>query len=135
MAIRRRPVLVEFEDQFGDKQVIHRGSGSRLAIRRREPTVALAMSRAVGRLVGQRIHEERLKAGLTMPALASRAGLKGGKQSIYHIEQALSTGVRLGTLYAIATALDVPLFSLLPDMSTVLRDAGAQLRNEEQLAV
>lgn len=135
MAVRRRPVLVEFPDLFGEQQVVHRGANGKLAIRRKTPTVAFAMSHAVGRLVGERIREERLKAGITMPDLAGRSGLKGGKQAIYHIEQALSTGVRLGTIYAIAAALDVSPFSLLPPLSVVLEQTGVQMQRQEKLAV
>lgn len=135
MAVRRRPVLVEFTDQFGEHQVIHRRENGVLRIRRKAPTVVLAMTSAVGKFVGQRVHEERVKAGLTMDALAERSGLKGGKQAIYHVEQALNTGVRLGTLYAIAVALNVSPFSLLPPVEVVLSESGAAMTQAEQLAV
>jgi len=134
MAIRRRPVLVDFVDQFGEKQVIHRTHG-RLGIRRKSDTVCLTMTKVVGRVVGERIREERLKAGLSMEQLALRAGLTGGKQGIYQIEQAMNTGIRLGTLYALAAALGVSPFSLLPPVSMVLEQAGATMRQEEKLAV
>ena len=135
MAVRRRPVMAEFTDQFGEQQVIHRHSGGTLAIRRKEPTVSLALSKAVGSLVGSRIRDERLKAGLSMLQLAERAGLLGGKQAIYQIEQAMNTGVRLGTLYAIAAALNVSPFSLLPAVSVVLEQTGVQMQHDEKLAV
>ena len=135
MAVRRRPVVVEFTDQYGESQVIHRGSGSRLAIRRKELTVAFAMAKSVGVLIGQRIREERLKAGLSMLDLAERSGLKGGKQAIYHIEQAMNIGVRLGTLYAIATTLNISPFSLLPPVSVAIEKAGIQMQQDEKLAV
>lgn len=135
MGVRRRPVLAEFTDQFGELQVVHRHSGGRLAIRRKEPTVALAMAKTVGRIVGERVREERVKAGLSHLALAERSGLKGGKQAIYQIEQAMNVGVRLGTLYALAVALNVSPFSLLPPVSVVLQEAGAQMQAEERLAV
>lgn len=135
MATRRRPVLVEFDDQFGERQVIHRGSGSRLAIRRKTPTVVFALARSVGAHIGQRVREERLKAGMTMDALADKSGLKGGKQAIYHVEQSLSTGVRIGTLYAIAFALSVSPFSLLPPVEVAVANAGVSMNSDERLAV
>ena len=135
MAIRRRPVFAEFTDQYGEQQVIHRGSSSRLQIRRNRSTVSLAMSKAIGKIVGQRIKEARVVAGLTMPRLAERAGLLGGKQTIYGIEEGLSTGIRLGTLYAIAAALNVSPLSLLPPMSDVMEQTGAQMQQDERLAV
>ena len=131
MAVRRRPVLVEFEDRFGEKQIIHRGSGSRLQIRRKEPTVALALAKSVGAHIGQRIKDERLKAGMSMPSLANRSGLRGGKQVIYSIEQGLNVGVRIGTLYALAVALNVSPFSLMPSVSVVMESAGVQMQNGE----
>jgi hypothetical protein len=135
MAVRRRPVLAEFTDRFGDKQVIHRDKGGILKIRRNAPTVVLAMTKTVGAFAGTRIREERVKAGMTGLQLAERAGLKGGKEAIYGIETAMNTGVRLGTLYAIAAALNVSPFSLLPPVSLVLQEAGIQTQQAERLAV
>ena len=135
MAVRRRPVMAEFTDRFGEKQVVHRGTNGTLSIRRTSPTVVLAMTKSVGAFVGRRINEERLKAGVTMPDLAERAGLKGGKQAVYHVEQSLNTGVRLGTLYAIAAALNVSPFSLLPPVEVVMAEANVALKSQEKLAV
>ena len=135
MAVRRRPVLAEFTDHFGDRQVIHRDKGGILKIRRNAPTVVLAMTKTVGAFAGKRIREERLKAGITGLQLAERAGLKGGKEAIYAIETALNTGVRLGTLYAIAAALNVSPFSLLPPVEMVIHEAGVQIQQAERLAI
>lgn len=135
MAVRRRPVMAEFVDRWGDKQVIHRDKGGILKIRRNAPTVVLAMTKTVGAYAGERIREERIKAGLTGLGLAERSGLKGGKEAIYAIENALNTGVRLGTLYAIAAALNVSPFSLLPPVSLVIEQAGIQMRATDKLAV
>ena len=134
MAVRRRPVLVEFADQFGDRQVIHRHAG-KLTIRRKSPTVVLALAKAVGAFIGQRVHEERTKAGFSMEMLADRSGLKGGKQAVYKIETAMDTGVRIGTLYAVATALNVSPFSLMPPVDVALRDSGVSIGAREALAV
>ena len=135
MAVRRRPVLVEFADQFGEKQVVHRGANGRLAIRRKAPTVSLAMTHVVGKYIGTRVHAERVARGWTMETLAERAGLKGGKQAIYHVEQALSTGVRIGTLYAIAAALGISPTALLPPIEWVVQEANARFQARESLAV
>ena len=136
MAARRRPVLAEFVDKFGETQVIHRkGNNGALAIRRSHSTVALAMQKSVGKLVGARVREERLKAAITLEQLAERSGLKGGKQAIYQIEQAMNTGVRLGTLYAIAAALNVSPFSLLPPVTVVLETTGVKMLENARLAM
>lgn len=133
--VRRRPVVVEFEDRFGEKQTIHRDKGGILKIRRKSPTVVLAMTASIGRCIGQRIREERLKAGLTMAELSERSGLKGGKQAIAHAEAAMDTGVRIGTVYAIAVALNVSPFSLMPPVDVVLRESAVSMAQSERLAV
>ena len=132
---RRKPILVEFTDSYGEKQIIHRHSGRRLTVRRKEPTVSLALSKVIGRMVGERIREERNKAGLTLRQLSERAGMTGGKQSMFAIENAMDVGIRLGTLYAVASALNVSPFSLLPPVSVVLAATGVQLQISEKLAV
>lgn len=70
-----------------------------------------------------------------MLQLAERSGLKGGKQAIAHIECATDTGVRIGTLYAIAAALNVSPFSLMPPVEVAMKDAGVSLSSTERLAV
>jgi hypothetical protein len=135
MAVRRRPVVVEFMDRFGENQTIHRDKGGTLKIRRKSPTVVLAMTAAIGRHVGERIREERLKADMTMEQLAAKSGLKGGKQAIYHAETAMDTGVRIGTVYAIAAALNISPFSLLPPVDVVVRESSVRMEQRESLAV
>lgn len=135
MAVRRRPVVVDFTDQFGETQTIHRDKGGILKIRRKSPTVVLAMTAAVGRHVGQRVRERRVAAGLSMSQLAERAGLKGGKQGIYKIETAMDTGARLGSIYAIAAALDIDPSDLMPPLNVVLNESSVALRQAERLAV
>jgi hypothetical protein len=135
MAVRRRPVIAEFTDRFGEPQVVHRGTSGNLSIRRKSPTVVLAMTKTVGRYVGERVRDERLKVGFTMEHLAERASLKGGKSAVYGIEQSLGTGVRLGTLYAIAAALNISPFSLLPPVAMVMSEARVSMTAAEKLAV
>lgn len=135
MATRRRPVVAEFQDRFGEKQIIHRDKGGKLKIRRNDQTVVLSLARSVGTAIGQRVKEERLKAGWPMELLASRAGLKGGKQAIYKIECAMDVGVRIGTLYAIAAALAIEPSSLLPSRSDALRNASVTVGQSSGLVV
>lgn len=134
MATRRRPVYAEFTDKFGETQAIHRAHG-RLSIRRKSPTVVLALTQAVGRHIGERIRAERVKAGIDMPTLAERAGLKGGKQAIYHAEQALNGGIRIGTLYAIASALGISPFELMPNLHDAIEQAEVKNAQTDRLAV
>jgi hypothetical protein len=126
--------VVDFQDRFGETQTVHRTKHG-LQIRRKTTTVILALTAVIGKHAGARIKEERVKAGLTMQALADRSGLKGGKMAICHIETAMDTGVRIGTLYAIAAALSVSPFSLLPPVELVMRESGVITAKREELAV
>lgn len=133
MARRNSPIVAQFVDHYGETRTIHRDRGSRLSVRRGEQTIAFKLAHSVGKLIGARIREERLKAGITGPALAQRAGLRGGKAAMYSIETGLNTGVRLGTVYAIAAALNIQPASLLPSVSEALMDAGLEVRAERAL--
>lgn len=64
----------------------------------------------VSAVVGARVRAERQTAGLTLAALAATAGI--GKGSLSEIENG-ARNPTLGTLYAIAGALGLPLATLL----------------------
>jgi DNA-binding XRE family transcriptional regulator len=136
MPSRRKPVVVEFTDQFGNPRKIHRANGSRLQLARERVTPILALTAAVGKLAGQRVKAARQARGMTLQELAERSGLAPAtKHRMYEIENAMSGGMRLGTLYAIATALAVPISSLLPTETEVLAEAGVELRSEIRLGL
>lgn len=125
--MQRKPEkLAEFEDRYGDSRVIHRKPNGVLAVARQRATVSHALGKWIGQYVGRRIREERLARGFTMDEVMIRAGLLGGKSRMYEIEQAQSIGIRLGTLYAMAAALEVDVTSLLPPAAEVMEHAQVQ---------
>lgn len=137
--LRKGHVHVEFEDQYGDQRVIHRLKGQRLAVKRQGNTPAHAMNRAAAVLIGQNIRKARLAAGMTLDELCRRAGLAAapgqGKMRMYEIEKAeRREGVRTGTLYAIAVALDLPITMLMPTNQEVAESAGVRFTSSEELA-
>lgn len=117
-----REKIAEFEDRFGDVRVVER-RGRRAIVANNRSTVTHILSRAIGKLVGQKLRLERKKAGMTMLQLAEKAGLVGGKQRICDLENAMNGGAKLGTVYALAAALGIDPFSLLPRKEEVFVDA------------
>jgi DNA-binding Xre family transcriptional regulator len=130
--------VASFVDQYGDEQVIHRPKGRRLSIYKGGNTPILRMNRAVAILMGQLIRAKRLERGLSQRELCVRAGFVGQhpKQRIYAIESATrNEGIRLGTLYALADALDCDVSDLLPNKSDVMQLAGVTRQHTETLSV
>lgn len=110
-------MVIKFKDKYGDTRVI-RGTRRGLQLQRREYTVSLYLMPVIGRIVGQKIRDERQKAGLSGAELCIKAGLAFGrhpKHRMYEIEHNTRPhGVKLGTLYAIAAALNIEIGALLP---------------------
>ncbi len=128
----RAPVAT-FTDEYGDERIIHRPKGRRLSVFNGGDTPTLRMNRAVAVLLGKAVRARRNELGYTARELCMRAGFVdvNPKQRIHHIETAMrGEGVRLGTLYALAHALDCAPVDLLPsvkeaaDLAGVAPDAG-----------
>jgi DNA-binding XRE family transcriptional regulator len=114
---------VEFTDRYGDTRVIHHNQSANgpLRVKRTSVTPALALNGVVAKRLGENVRALRVERGYTQLELAERAGLRGGKQTMWQIENALrGMGVRLGTLYVLAAALDVEVSALLPSVSEVV---------------
>lgn len=111
---------VTFTDKFGDERVIRRGPTGPWKLKNTSTTPSLTINQALS-LIGKRIHDMREKRGYTLAELATRAGLAGQpKQRMWEIENAQREhGLRLGTIYALAIALDVDVWSLLPAVEEV----------------
>ncbi len=121
-------VIAEFKDKFGDtRKVIQRGSRIRIAANQATPV--LAMNREIAMAIGGRIREARLAAGFSLEDLAIRCGMISGwpKNRMYEIESgARATGIRFGTLYAIAAALNIEATDLMPSTHSILKKANVQ---------
>ena len=122
-------------DQFGDERVVHRVKGRRLSVKRQGNTPVHALNRAVAVALGHRIRQAREAAGLSLAELCERAGLASAspKQRMYEIERGhRRDGMRLGTLYAIAIALDMAPAELLPSPAEVSVAAGVRMGERAQ---
>lgn len=124
-----RAVVAEFIDEYGEKQTIHRPKGRRLSVFKGLNTPVLRMNRAIAELMGARIKARRLELGLSLKEVAYRAGMQtvSPKQYIHRIENPLShrkEGIRMGTLYALAYALECGPQDLLPSAYEVMALAG-----------
>lgn len=119
--VQHRKIVAEFEDRYGDTRVLHKTRHG-LKLARQRSTAAWLMTIAAGELVGRRIKIEREKKGMTLEELCVRAGLASAtpKNRMWEIENNVREGgVKLGTLYAIAIALEIPVTRLLPPISKV----------------
>ena len=124
--------LATFVDDYGDERIIHRPKGRSLRVYRGLTTAPLKLNKAIAPLVGARIRERRLALGLTLQQVAARAGMATGgnpKAVMHAIESAgkpgrRSEGVRLGTLFALAHALECSPADLLPNMEEAIDTAG-----------
>lgn len=125
---------VQFRDQYGELRTIHRQKGNSLRVKKRADSVSHLLNRAAGVLTGKKIRAARIAAGLTLAALHDKAGLSAApglsKNRMYEIERAgvgrnqNKQGVRFGTLYALAMALDCEVYDLLPSAAEVAKEAG-----------
>ena len=123
----------EMVDKYGDVRIVHRRANGRLAVKRQGQTVSLNLNRTIAYAVSNNIRRLRKKAGLTYAELASRAGMPGGKQQAYHMENPTIRGsVKLGTVYAVAIALGVKLSDILPRPTDVLDKSDIEWGTDEQ---
>lgn len=125
--------VASYVDVYGETRIIHKPKGRRLSVFCGGNTVALRMNRASAILIGKKIKEIRLKKGISQRTLCVRAGLQNvnPKQYIHAIENATrQAGSRMGTLYAIAYALECEVYEIVPTINEVM-NAG-EIRNTIQ---
>jgi len=117
--------IAVIKDRFGEhRRVVQRGSRIRIAANHATPIIA--MNREIAKIIGDRIRALREERGLSLEQLAVRCGMSSGwpKNRMYEIERGQrQQGVRLGTLYAVAAALEVQATELMPLVSEVLAKA------------
>lgn len=140
---------VQFTDQYGEERTIYRQKGHNLRVKKRSDTVSHKLNRSAAILIGNKIKERRIKAGLTLEALLLKAGLAAGagqaKHRMFEIERAGNRvtgegsrqfqGVRFGTLYALSVALNCDASDLLPTSKEVASHAGVTLTKSTQMTV
>lgn len=119
--------IASYVDVYGETRIIHKPKGRRLSVFCGGNTVALRMNRASAILIGKKIKEIRLKKGMSQRTLCVKAGLQNAnpKQYIHAIENATrQAGSRMGTLYAIAYALECEVYEIVPTIDEVMKAAG-----------
>lgn len=121
--------VATFTTPTGDVRVIHKTRRG-LSVKRERSTNVLALTNAAAPLIGKRIREARLRAGLSLEEVGRRAGFRNAnlKNYVWALENPLASdrgAFRFGTLYALSFALGVSPHDLLPSTSEVLAAAGA----------
>lgn len=129
--VRQQPrnPIATFVDNYGEARIIHRLKGRRLSVFNGPGTPVQLMNRATAILMGKRIRARRKALGLSAKELVQRAGFVdvNPKQRVYAIETAgREQGIKLGTLYALAHALECSPCDLLPPLEEVMKAAGVQ---------
>lgn len=133
--------VAQFVNDLGETRVIHRPKGktrASLRLLKETDSVTHRLNRAAAILTGQRIKARRTEIGMTLEQLGVRAGLKANPVKVYvfSIERAARReGVRFGTLYAIALALDCQVWDLLPTTDDVRDAAGVVLQSNVALGI
>jgi transcriptional regulator with XRE-family HTH domain len=135
--IEQEKVVAVIEDEFGEKRVIHRDSRGRLSYKRNRSTVAMTMSRIIGEITGRKIRSARQKRNMSLRQLCLVAGIVAApgreKFRMREIEVGGRTGVRLGTLYAIAAALEVAPADLLPTLSEAMTASNVSFQRSNDI--
>lgn len=131
--------VATYVDDYGEEKIIHAQRGPNGPLRRFKAaeTPAALLNRAVAILLGQRIRERRQALGLTAKQVAVRSGSANvnPKQFLRHLETAVRReGVRLGTLYALAHALECEPLDLLPTKQEAMALAGIRATQTTTLA-
>jgi DNA-binding Xre family transcriptional regulator len=136
MPNRRPDVKAEFQDKYGETRKIHTTRHG-YKVLRENVTPALQLNRELAALIGSKIKAKRIAAHLSLESLCRRAGLvsQTPKSRMWEIENAKrQEGIRLGTLYAIAIALDCEASELLPTIEEA-KSLGVKIEQEERLTV
>lgn len=130
-------IVATFTDKFGDERKIH-ATRQGLTVKRRTDTNCQILSKAISGYVGERIRAIRQKKEMTMEELGLRAGLTAGnhlKNRVFEIEHNYrSIGIRFGTVYQIAIALEVEITELLPSIETVKAMTNSRLINVQTIS-
>lgn len=130
--------VADFVDEYGENQTIHRKKGRRLSVYRKNETPVHLMNRAAAVLFGQNVRAQRTKLGMTMKDVALKAGLctSSPKQYIHKLESGFrAEGVRMGSLFALAYALECEPSDLLPSHAAVVALAGVKPSDISPLSV
>lgn len=126
-------IIASFTDKYGETRHIRQSNKRRIQLAKNTDTVSHKMNRVAAVMIGAKIKERRLAAGLTLEELCIRSGLVSSipKSRMWEIENALRReGMRMGTLFAISHALNCEVADLLPTVAAVSEMAGVSMEVE-----
>lgn len=126
---------ITFTDKYGDARAIHRTRHG-LQVKRTNLTPVIKLNQAMAALVGDRIRALRIERGYGLAELCERAGIVSAtpKSRMWELENAVrKEGMRLGTLYALAIALDVEVCELLPTTDEVRKIVALETAPQTRL--
>lgn len=125
MSVTLSTPVAEFTDKYGETKIIHRDKNG-LRVKRECKTPILRFNQAISRQVGAKVKARRIACGMTLEQLATKCGITSGhpKNRMWEIENALrGQGMRMGTLFALAWALDCEVGDLLPSVADALANS------------
>lgn len=129
--------LAKFTNRYGEEKIVHL-TQSGLRVKNNSSTVVLTLNTKVAELMAARIKARRLKLGLTLEEVCTRAGISTTtpKSRMWEIENnTAKQGLRFGTLYALAIALECKPSDLMPSVDEVRAGASIETVTETTLKV
>lgn len=128
-----------FVDKYSEKRQRRHTKKNGTKVKREKDTLCQVFSKAISDYFGKKVKEIRIKKGISLRDLAFLSGIElgpHGKERIYAIENnTRDNGVRLGTIYSIALALDVPVSDLIPTKDEAAKLAGVRFVGVKTLVV
>lgn len=124
-------------DRYGDEVTV-RKTRRGYQVQRESLTPSLALTKAVAVLIGQRVKALRLKRGWSLSELCTRADIRTTtpKQRMWEIENShRREGINIGTVYALALALEVDVTELFPSVEEVRGVAATTTVKQTVVAV
>lgn len=126
-------IVAEFVDKYGEIRKLRQEGRHSIKVAKNTDTVSHKLNRVAAVMIGTKIKERRLAAGLTLEGLCLLAGLVSAtpKNRMWEIENSLrQEGTRMGTLFAIAKALKCEVADLLPTVAAVSEMAGVEITTQ-----
>ncbi len=134
----RGQIVAEFIDKYGETRKLRQVGPRRIKVAKDTDTVSHKMNRVASKMIGAKIKERRIAAGLSLEELCILSGLVSAtpKQRMWEIENALrQEGTRTGTLFALAKALNCEVSDLMPSVAAVAEMAGVEMLRKTQTAL
>lgn len=126
-------IVATFTNKYGEEQKLRQVGKRKIQVAKNTDTVSHKLNRVAATMIGAKIKERRIAAGMTLEVLCTRAGLISAtpKSRMWEIENAIrQEGCRMGTLFAIAQALGCEVTDLIPSVEPVAEMAGIKMRSE-----